>query len=67
MMDIVTSFSQNMLWRLKTERIIWLTTISKSLVPQPRPVWFYWDGDSFMIYSKPKTKKLAHIRGLRSN
>lgn len=61
MAQITTSFSQNMLWRLRTERIIWLTTISSHLIPQPRPVWFYWDGEEFLIYSQPNTRKLVHI------
>lgn len=61
MTDLTTSFSQNIRWRLKTERIIWFTTISKRLIPQPRPVWFYWDNEEFLIYSRPNTKKLLHI------
>ncbi len=58
---IATKFSQNILWRLKTERIIWFTTVSSRLVPQPRPVWFHWNGKEFLIYSQPNTKKLLHI------
>jgi PPOX class probable F420-dependent enzyme len=30
--------------------------------PQPRPVWFIWDGDSFLIYSQAKAFKVKHIR-----
>jgi PPOX class probable F420-dependent enzyme len=46
---------------LATERIIWLTTVSPSGVPHPRPVWFLWDGETFLIYSQPDTFKLEHI------
>jgi PPOX class probable F420-dependent enzyme len=47
--------------RLKTEHIIWLTTVAPSGTPQPRPVWFLWDGGVFLIYSQPTAKKGEHI------
>jgi PPOX class probable F420-dependent enzyme len=49
--------------RVETERILWLTTVSPSGRPAPRPVWFVWDGDAFVVYSKPGTAKLRHIDG----
>jgi PPOX class probable F420-dependent enzyme len=62
MFDTSTEFGQRVSRRLDEERIIWLTTISKRGVPSPRPVWFLWDGDRFLIYSRPNTYKLEHIR-----
>jgi PPOX class probable F420-dependent enzyme len=47
--------------RIETERIMWLTTVTLSGRPAPRPIWFVWDGDAFVIYSKPRTAKLRHI------
>ncbi len=47
--------------RIQTEQVIWLTSISPSSIPQPRPVWFVWDSASFIIYSTAKAKKLTHI------
>ncbi|HSK89102.1 MAG TPA: TIGR03667 family PPOX class F420-dependent oxidoreductase, partial [Anaerolineales bacterium] len=29
---------------------------------QPRPVWFLWQDDSFLIFSQPGAHKVAHIR-----
>lgn len=52
---------QRALARLNHEEVIWLTTISTGGIPQPRPVWFVWDGTTFLIYSMPTAKKLAHI------
>ena len=52
---------QRALHRLQTEQVIWLTTISASGAPQPRPVWFVWDGAAFTIYSQPTAKKVLHI------
>src|SRR5512140_3329279 len=46
----------------KQEYIIWLTTVDSTNTPQPRPVWFIWDKDSFLIFSQPHAHKVAHIR-----
>jgi len=47
--------------RLVNERIIWLTTVTTSGRPQPRPVWFVWDGESVLIYTEHSSWKVAHI------
>ena len=47
---------------IKKEYIIWLTTVDSGLTPQPRPVWFIWDNDSFLIFSQPKAHKVQHIK-----
>lgn len=36
-------------------------TVSGRGAPQPSPVWFWWDGDSFLVYSQPDTPKLRNI------
>lgn len=61
MIDKTTEFGQRVAHRLGEERIIWLTTVDGDGTPQPRPVWFLWDGESFLIYSRPGTAKLRHI------
>jgi PPOX class probable F420-dependent enzyme len=47
--------------RLRDEQIIWLTTVRADGTPEPNPVWFYWDGSSFLIYGKRDSHKLNHI------
>ena len=37
--------------RLRTSRVIWMTTVSGRGVPQTSPVWFLWDGGDFTVYS----------------
>lgn len=59
--DERTEFGKRVLRRLQEEVVIWLTTVSESGVPQPRPVWFHWDGETFHIFSRPDTYKLQHI------
>lgn len=61
MIDPSTDFGRRAARRLATERIAWLTTVGTDGTPQPRPVWFLWDGESVLIYSREGTQKLRHI------
>jgi PPOX class probable F420-dependent enzyme len=49
--------------RLGGELIAWLTTVRADGQPQSVPVWFLWDGQSFLIYSQPEKPKLRNIAG----
>src|SRR5688572_18541946 len=51
-LDITTDAGKRIEERLRDELIIWLTTIDRKGTPQPRPVWFIWDGESFLIYTR---------------
>jgi PPOX class probable F420-dependent enzyme len=53
--------SRKVAQRLRRELVIWLTTVRRDGMPQPTPVWFLWDGDTFLIYSQPNTRKLRNI------
>lgn len=61
MMNLNTKFGRRVKRRLKSEQEIWLTTLDGSGTPQPRPVWFYWDGETFLLYSQPHAHKVKHI------
>jgi len=60
--DFGSRFGRTVSRRLKSEKIIWLTTVGPDGALQPRPVWFYWDGASLLIYRQPQGRKLDHIR-----
>ena len=45
----------------KSDHIVWLTTVTPSGRPAPRPVWFIWNGTDVVIYSQPGVAKLRHI------
>ena len=47
--------------RLNHEIVIWLTTVDVHNAPQPRPVWFHWDGQTLLIFSQVEAAKLRHI------
>jgi PPOX class probable F420-dependent enzyme len=52
--------------RLREEEIAWLTTVRSDGQPQSVPVWFFWDGERFLVYSQPGRQKLRNIeRNLR--
>lgn len=59
--DLTTPFGTRVANRLQNEQIIWLTTVRRDGTPQPSPVWFFWDGESVVIYSRPNTQKLRNI------
>ena len=61
MIDLSTTFGQAVKKHLETQYAIWLTTVDSNLTPQPRPVWFIWENDSFLIFSKPNAHKVTHI------
>jgi PPOX class probable F420-dependent enzyme len=48
---------------LRGEIMIWLTTVRSDGQPQSVPVWFLWDGETFLIYSQRGRQKLKNING----
>jgi PPOX class probable F420-dependent enzyme len=63
MLDFSTRFGRHVKRRLRQEKIIWLTTVDSHNTPQPRPVWFHWDGETILIFSERQKAKLRHIPG----
>ena len=61
MIDFTSRSGRRVSRRLTSEKIIWLTTVDASHTPQPRPVWFHWDGQTILIFSERDKAKLRHI------
>lgn len=38
-----------------------MTTVTADCLPQPSLVWYWWDGESFVVYSRPGMPKLTNI------
>jgi PPOX class probable F420-dependent enzyme len=52
--DESTEFGARVARRLRHETVVWLTTVTPSGMPLPRPVGFLWHGgDTVSIYSQP--------------
>ena len=47
--------------RLRDELVVWLITVSADGSPVPTPVWFWWDGETVLVYSQREKPKLRHI------
>ena len=62
MIDLTSEFGRVVERHLKDQYAIWLTTVDSKLTPQPRPVWFIWEGEAFLVFSQAKAHKVAHIR-----
>jgi len=48
--------------RLRENIIVWLTSVRPDGRPHAVAVWFLWDGNSFLIFSRPKNQKLYNIQ-----
>jgi PPOX class probable F420-dependent enzyme len=58
-----TQFGARVRERLRSEPLIWLTTIGADGTPQPNPVWFLWedDADAVLIYNANAAHRVAHV------
>src|SRR3954451_7916261 len=54
--DPATPFGERVAQRLREEVVIWLTTTGADGTPQPAPVWFLWEGETFLIYTLANAK-----------
>ena len=64
MIDEDTEFGARVARHLREEVVVWLTTVTPSGAPLPRPVGFLWDGgESVTIYSQPG----ARVRNIGRN
>src|ERR1051326_5908803 len=60
--DTSTPFGERVARRLQDEVVIWLVTTRPDGTPEPSPVWFLWDGETFLIYSLRDTPREKNIR-----
>jgi PPOX class probable F420-dependent enzyme len=62
--DETSEFGVRVARHLREEKVVWLTTVTPSGAPLPRPVGFLWDGDQTVsVYSQPG----ARVRNIRAN
>ena len=60
--DTSTAFGARVERRLREELIAWLTLVDPGGTPQPAPIWFLWDGETALVYSDRRAKRLTHLR-----
>ena len=47
---------------LRSESVVWLSTVAPDGTPHLVPIWFSWDGETVLIASKPHARKVANLR-----
>ncbi len=47
--------------RLRSDRMVWLTTVRPNGRPHTIPVWFLWENATILIFSKVKTQKVRNL------
>lgn len=57
-----TPFGDRVRQRLRDDHVIWFTTVGADGTPQPNPVWFLWEGETVLVYTRPDAHRLNHIR-----
>ena len=60
-MDFDSRLGRKAVRKLKREHIVWLTSVDDQGRPQPRPVWFHWNGEEVLVFSQPKAGKVRQI------
>jgi PPOX class probable F420-dependent enzyme len=48
--------------RLRSEAIIWLSSVRPDGRPHLVPVWFFWDGETITFFSQPDTQKMRNLQ-----
>jgi PPOX class probable F420-dependent enzyme len=47
--------------RLRSDKMVWLTTVRPDGRPHTIPVWFLWESATLLIFSKVKTQKVRNL------
>lgn len=48
---------------LRTDPVVWLSSVGGDGRPHVVPVWFHWDGERIVAFSKPSARKIGNLRG----
>ncbi|MEA2652348.1 MAG: hypothetical protein QOI85_2069 [Chloroflexota bacterium] len=63
MIDPTTETGERVMSRLRDDLVAWLVTVRPDGTPMPTPVWFWWDGETMLVYSQSGKPKLRNIEG----
>jgi PPOX class probable F420-dependent enzyme len=47
---------------LAREPVVWLSTVRPDGLPHLVPIWFTWDGEALLVFSKPHAQKVQNLR-----
>jgi PPOX class probable F420-dependent enzyme len=58
---LAIEFPRQVANRLEKEQIVWLTTTKADGTPLPNPVWFYWTGEQFLVFTDRTSVKWKNM------
>jgi len=47
---------------LRRDPVVWLSSVQRDGRPHLVPVWFHWDGELIVAFSKPHARKVDNLR-----
>lgn len=47
---------------LQRDPVVWLSSVRPDGGPHVVPMWFHWDGESILVFSKPGAQKVRNVR-----
>src|SRR5688572_32572903 len=47
---------------LREDPVVWLSSVQADGRPHLVPVWFHWDGEQIVAFSKPRARKVDNLR-----
>jgi PPOX class probable F420-dependent enzyme len=47
---------------LRSDPVVWLSSVRPDGRPHLVPVWFHWDGEQIVAFSKPNARKVGNLR-----
>ncbi|HSK93016.1 MAG TPA: pyridoxamine 5'-phosphate oxidase family protein [Candidatus Angelobacter sp.] len=47
---------------LREDAVVWLSSVRDDGRPHVVPVWFHWDGERIVAFSKPSARKVQNLR-----
>jgi PPOX class probable F420-dependent enzyme len=47
---------------LRDDPVVWLSSVQRDGRPHLVPVWFHWDGEKIVAFSKPHARKVDNLR-----
>jgi PPOX class probable F420-dependent enzyme len=62
MLDLSTPKDRHIDERLRSELMIWLATTRPDGRPHNIPIWFWWDGETILMFSQPNNQKIRNLR-----
>jgi PPOX class probable F420-dependent enzyme len=47
---------------LRDDTVVWMSSVQRDGRPHLVPVWFHWDGEQIVAFSKPHARKVDNLR-----